>query len=101
VLYVSGQLPLHPESGDIVGLTAAEQATQALRNLGAILTAAHSAPHRVLKTTVLLADMADFAAVNAVYADFFGDHQPARACYAVKALPRGALVEIEAVAAVD
>eukprot|EP01000_Liburna_glaciale_P005602 NODE_5536_length_378_cov_388.428571_g4448_i0.p1 GENE.NODE_5536_length_378_cov_388.428571_g4448_i0~~NODE_5536_length_378_cov_388.428571_g4448_i0.p1 ORF type:complete len:89 (-),score=30.26 NODE_5536_length_378_cov_388.428571_g4448_i0:81-347(-) len=85
--------------GVLLGDTAAEQTKQCLSNMGAILAASKSSPDRVLKTTVLLTDMNDFAAVNAVYSDFFGDHKPARACYAVAALPAGAKVEIEAVAA--
>ena len=98
-LYVSGQIPLDPATGEIVGGTAAEQAAQSLRNLQAILREAGMTFDNVVKTTVLLQDIADFAAVNEVYAQFFGGEiLPARAAFAVNALPKGALVEIELVA---
>ena len=98
-LYVSGQIPLDPAAGEIVGGTAAEQAAQSLRNLQAILREAGMTFDNVVKTTVLLQDIADFAAVNEVYAQFFGGEiLPARAAFAVNALPKGALVEIELVA---
>lgn len=98
-LYVSGQIPLDPATGEIVGGTAAEQAAQSLRNLQAILREAGMTFDNVVKTTVLLQDIADFAAVNEVYAQFFdGEILPARAAFAVNALPKGALVEIELVA---
>ena len=98
-LYVSGQLPLDPVSGAMVGDTAAEQAEQSIRNLSAILEAAGMTLDDVVKTTVLLADIADFAAVNEVYAKHFtGAVLPARAAFAVRDLPKGAKVEIELVA---
>lgn len=98
-LYVSGQLPLDPDSGAMVGDTAAEQAEQSIRNLSAILEAAGMTLDDVVKTTVLLADIADFAAVNEVYAKHFtGAVLPARAAFAVRDLPKGAKVEIELVA---
>jgi len=98
-VYVSGQLPLDPKtmkfnSNDDVAL----QARQCLDNMKAILKEANSGMDKVVKTTVLLADIADFQKVNAVYAEYFKPPYPARACYAVKSLPMGALVEIEAVA---
>ena len=99
-LYVSGQIPLHPETMAVVGETAADQARQALKNMGAILEAGGSSPQRVLKVTVMLAEIADFAAVNEVYAEFFGDHKPARACFACKSLPKGVLIEVDCIAAV-
>ena len=98
-LYVSGQLPLDPVSGAMAGDTAAEQAEQSIRNLSAILEAAGMTLDDVVKTTVLLADIADFAAVNEVYAKHFtGAVLPARAAFAVRDLPKGAKVEIELVA---
>ena len=98
-LYVSGQLPLDPVSGAMAGDTAAEQAEQSIRNLSAILEAAGMTLADVVKTTVLLADIADFAAVNEVYAKHFtGAVLPARAAFAVRDLPKGAKVEIELVA---
>ena len=98
-LYVSGQLPLDPVSGARAGDTAAEQAEQSIRNLSAILEAAGMTLDDVVKTTVLLADIADFAAVNEVYAKHFtGAVLPARAAFAVRDLPKGAKVEIELVA---
>ena len=100
VVYTSGQLGLDVETGELADGVEA-QARVALANLGAILEAAGSRPQLVLKTTVFLTRMADFAAVNAVYADFFGDEVPARSCVAVAELPRGALVEIECVALLD
>ena len=98
-LYVSGQLPLDPVSGAMAGDTAAERAEQSIRNLSAILEAAGMTLDDVVKTTVLLADIADFAAVNEVYAKHFtGAVLPARAAFAVRDLPKGAKVEIELVA---
>ena len=98
-LYVSGQLPLDPVSGAMAGDTAAEQAEKSIRNLSAILEAAGMTLDDVVKTTVLLADIADFAAVNEVYAKHFtGAVLPARAAFAVRDLPKGAKVEIELVA---
>lgn len=99
LVFVSGQLPLDPATGKLAGLTAKEQAQQCLDNAAAILQAAGSTMDRVVKTTVLLTDIDDFAAVNEVYATFFrGAVLPARAAYAVAALPKGAQVEIELIA---
>ena len=96
-VFVSGQLPLHPETGkiaaDITG-----QATQALANLRAVLKAAGCEMRDVVKTTIYLSDLEDFDAVNKVYADFFADIYPARAAVGVAALPKGARVEIDAIA---
>lgn len=98
-LYVSGQLPIDPATGAFAGDTAAEQAAQSIRNLAAILEKAGMSLNDVVKTTVLLADIADFAAVNEVYAKHFtGAVLPARAAFAVRDLPKGAKVEIELVA---
>lgn len=98
LLFVSGQTPLDPASGKIVEGSVAEQTQRCLDNIGAILTAAGSSPEKVVKTTVFLTDMADFQAMNAVYASFFGEQCPARSTIAVKGLPLGAHVEIEAIA---
>ena len=98
LVFCSGQIAIDPATGEMVGKTAAEQARRALANLRAVLEAAGSGMDRVLKTTVYLVDMADFGAVNEVYAEAFGDHRPARAAFAVARLPKDARVEIEAVA---
>lgn len=98
-LYVSGQLGLVPETGNLAEGGIEAQARQSLTNIKAILAAAGLEMTDVVKTTCLLADIADFAKFNAVYAEFFGtDAAPARSAFAVKALPKGALVEIEAIA---
>ncbi|MBQ6972855.1 MAG: RidA family protein [Synergistaceae bacterium] len=94
VIYTSGQIPVNPKTGEVPeGITA--QAEQSCRNVGAILEAAGSGLAKVFKTTCFLADMADFAAFNEVYAKFFTS-KPARSCVAVKTLPKGVLCEIEA-----
>ena len=97
LVYTSGQIPLDPATGNLVGENVTQQAHQVCKNLQAVLEAAGSSLENVVKTTCVLADMADFAAFNAVYAEYFTGH-PARSCVAVKALPKGALVEVEAVA---
>lgn len=98
LLFVSGQIPVNPETGEIPeGISA--QAAQSLKNLSAILDAAGLSTANVVKTTVFLADMADFAAMNAEYAKAFDEPFPARSAVAVRALPKGVLVEIEAIAA--
>ena len=99
LLFVSGQIPVDPATGAFAGADITAQARQSLNNVKAILEAAGYALTDVVKTTVLLDDMANFAAVNAVYAEFFTENCPARACFAAQALPKGALVEIEAIAA--
>ena len=99
LVFVSGQLPLDPTTGEIVGTTAAEQAVQSLANIEAVLGAADLGLRDVVKTTVFLADIADFAAVNEVYGQRFCDGVlPARSACAVRDLPRGAKVEIEVIA---
>mmetsp|Transcript_36197 Transcript_36197/g.71172 ORF Transcript_36197/g.71172 Transcript_36197/m.71172 type:complete len:163 (-) Transcript_36197:259-747(-) len=101
-LFVSGALGLCPKEMEFTSTTdVAEQTRQALVNMGEVLKAGGASYESVVKTTVLLADMADFPAVNAEYTKFFPDNPPARACYACKELPKSALVEIEAVALVD
>ncbi len=98
LLFCSGQIALDPETMEMVGATAAEQAHRVLENLEAVLRAGGSSLTDVLKTTIYLADMGDFTAVNEVYAAAFGEHRPARATVAAAGLPKGALVEIDAVA---
>ena len=98
-LYCSGQVALDPESGEFHSGTAAEEAEHVLRNLKAVVEAGGSSMERVVRCTVFLVDMADFAAVNEVYARYFpGEAPPSRACVAVAQLPKGARVEIDAVA---
>jgi 2-iminobutanoate/2-iminopropanoate deaminase len=97
-LYCSGQIALDPKSMQIVGTTAAEQADQVLKNLAAVLQAGGASLAHVARTTIYLVSMADFAAVNEVYAKHFGAHKPARATVAVKELPKGGLVEIDCIA---
>ena len=97
-LFCSGQLGLEPSTGEFVAGDVAAQAEQSLRNLGAVLEAAGLTFGDVVKTTIFLADMADFAAVNAVYGRFVTDPPPARSTVAVAALPKGGRVEIEAIA---
>ncbi|XP_003965914.2 2-iminobutanoate/2-iminopropanoate deaminase [Takifugu rubripes] len=98
-MYISGQLGMDPASGQLVGGGVQAQTRQALVNMGEILKAAGCGYDNVVKATVLLADMNDFNAVNDVYKQFFTANFPARAAYQVAALPRGGLVEIEAIAA--
>lgn len=97
ILYTSGQIALDPESGAMVGTTTAEQTERVMKNLSAVLAAAGASFDSVVKTTCFLADMADFADFNAVYAKYITS-APARSCVAVKALPKGALVEVEVIA---
>ncbi len=101
LLFCSGQVPLDPRSGEIVGTTPAEQARQVLENLSAVLAAAGGTLQNVVRTTVYLTDMGAFGAVNDVYGEFFAQDPPARVAVGVTALPRGAQVEIDAVAAID
>jgi 2-iminobutanoate/2-iminopropanoate deaminase len=100
VVYCSGQIALDPATGQVVDGDVAAQTRRVLANLDAVLVAAGSDRAKVLKTNVYLRDMADFAAMNAVYAEFFGDARPARATVAVAGLPRDVRVEIDCVAAV-
>ena len=98
-VFCSGQVPLDPATSELVTGDIAVQTNRILDNLAAVLTAAGSNLDRVVKTTVFLADIGDFAAMNDAYARRFGDHRPARSTIGVAALPRGARVEIECVAA--
>ena len=97
LLYTSGQLGIDPATGKLVDGVEA-QAQQAMRNLGAILEARGLSYANIIKTTIFLASMADFSAVNAVYASYFSGDFPARSCVQIAALPKGALVEIECIA---
>ncbi|MEX0892860.1 MAG: RidA family protein [Gemmatimonadota bacterium] len=98
LVYTAGQIALDPENMEVVGTEVGTQTEQVMRNLRAVLEAAGSSLQHVIKTTVFLADMGDFAPMNEVYARFFGDHAPARSTVAVRTLPKEALVEIEVVA---
>lgn len=100
VVYTAGQVPLDPSSGEIVGSTIEEQTARVLESLAAILEAAGASLKTVIKTTVFLSDMAEFAAMNEVYARCFGDHKPARSTVQAARLPKDVKVEIEAVAAI-
>lgn len=97
LIFVSGQLPINPATGDMPD-AAADQALQSLENAKAILEEAGSSVDKVLKATVFLADLGDFAAVNEVYGQFFAAPFPARSCFQVAKLPKDALVEIEIIA---
>jgi 2-iminobutanoate/2-iminopropanoate deaminase len=97
-LFCSGQIAIDPATGELTGSDAAQQAEQVLRNLGAVLQAAQMDYSNVVKTTIFLLDMNDFAAVNEVYAKYFDSAKPARSTVAVAALPKGARVEIDAIA---
>ena len=98
LVFTSGQIPLDPKTGTMLGADITEQTEQVMKNLGAVLAAAGSSYEKAVKTTCFLADIADFAAFNAVYGKYFTE-KPARSCVAAKALPKGVLCEIEAIAA--
>jgi len=101
IVYTSGQIALTPEGGDeLLNEDVVVQAVRVMKNLEAVLVEAGSSLDDVLKTTIFLASMDDFALVNEVYAEAFGSHKPARATVAVKTLPKNALVEIDAIALV-
>lgn len=97
-LYISGQIPLDPATTKLVEGGISEQTTQVLENIGAILKEAGFDYSHVVKSTCLLSDMANFKAMNEVYARFYAENPPARAAFAVKELPLGALIEIETIA---
>jgi len=99
MVYTAGQVALDPASGAMVGTDVTAQAHQVMKNLTAVLSAAGSGLDKAVKTTCFLADMDDFAAFNAVYAEYF-PNKPARSCVAVKTLPKGALCEVEVIAEV-
>ena len=98
LIFTSGQIPADPATGELAPGGIAQQTEQSLKNLSAVLEAAGSGLDQVIKTTCFLTDMTDFAAFNAAYGKYFSEHKPARSTVAVKALPKGALVEIECVA---
>lgn len=98
IVYTSGQIPLDPATGNLVEGDFAIHARRVFENLKAVLTAAGTDFSRVLKATVYLADMADFPVLNGIYAEYFGEHKPARSTVAVAQLPKGARVEVDLVA---
>jgi 2-iminobutanoate/2-iminopropanoate deaminase len=99
-LFVSGQIPARPDSGDIVEGGIEEQTRQVMKNLSAVLEAADAGPGNVVKTTVFLTNLDDFSRFNQVYGEYFAEIKPARATVQVVRLPKGVLVEVEAIAAV-
>jgi 2-iminobutanoate/2-iminopropanoate deaminase len=99
-VYTAGQIALDPKTNEVVGRTTAEQTEQVLRNLAAVLAAAGSGLTYVVKTTVYLVDMADFPAMNEVYARHFASHKPARATIQAAGLPKGVRIEMDAIARV-
>ena len=101
LVFASGQIPLHPDTGLLVTGSIEEQTRRVLLNLKAVLEAAGSSLNLVVKTTVFLKDMGDFPAMNGVYAEFFGSSLPARATVEVSRLPRDVSVEIDAIAALE
>lgn len=101
LLFCSGQIPIDPRTGEFVSEDVSEQTEQVIKNLAAVLEAAGTRLNRVVKTTVFLADMNDFAKMNEVYAKHFSDNKPARATVEAARLPKDARVEIEAVALLD
>ncbi len=98
IVFTSGQLPINPATGELNTGDIASQAEQSMKNVKAIVEAAGLTMDDILKVTILLADIADFAVVNQVYESFFKGNYPARSCYAVKNIPKGAGIEIEAIA---
>lgn len=99
LFFASGQIAIHPETGEIAGTTIEEQTTQVMKNIGALLEAAGADYTKVVKTTCFLANMDDFAAFNSIYAEYFTE-KPARSCVAVKTLPKNVLCEVEVIAEV-
>jgi 2-iminobutanoate/2-iminopropanoate deaminase len=97
-IYTSGQIPIDPKTGEVVGGEIEEQTEQVLKNLKNVLEAAGSGLNKVVKTTVFIKDMNSFSKINEVYAKFFSESFPARSCVEVSKLPKGVLIEIEAVA---
>ena len=97
-IFCSGQIPIDPAANAVVATTIEDQTRQAITNLGNVLRAAGSSLAKVVKTTVFISDMNDFAALNAVYAEMFGETKPARSCVQVARLPKDVKLEIEAIA---
>jgi len=98
MLFVSGQIPINPQTGELSTADISEQTKLVMNNIGAILKAAGLSYENIVKTTCLLADINDFAAMNKVYAEYFPTNPPARSAFAVKDLPKGARLEIEVIA---
>ncbi len=98
LLFISGQIPIDPTTGELVSGDIREETRQAMQNLGAILAAAGSSYDRIVKTTLYIRDMDQFTVINEIYAEFFSDNPPARACVEVARLPRDVGVEVEAIA---
>ena len=102
MVFCSGQIPLDPATGEMVGASDVRvQARRVLDNLGAVLAAAGASFASVVKTTIFLADLQDFGSVNEIYAGYFGEHPPARATVQAAGLPKGALIEIDAIAVIQ
>ena len=101
LLYTSGQIPLDPETGELVTGSFEAMVRRVFDNLAAVLESGGASFRHVVKTTVFLKSMSDFAVLNGIYAEYFGDHKPARSTVAVAELPKGALVEVEMVAIVE
>jgi len=97
LIFISGQIPLRPENGDLAGPDLITQTQQVLKNLQAILDAAGCTISQIVKTTVYMTDLAEFASFNKIYAEWLGTHTPARSTVQVAALPKGAQIEIEAI----
>lgn len=96
-VFTSGQIPINPATGEVEGKTIEEQTEQVMKNIGALLEASGLTFANVVKTTCFLADLSDFAAFNAVYAKYFPNEAPARSCFAVAGLPKGAKLEVETI----
>ncbi|MBO7166214.1 MAG: RidA family protein [Kiritimatiellae bacterium] len=97
-IFCSGQIPIDPAVNDVVAITVEDQTRQVIKNLSNVLEAAGSSLSKVVKTTVFISDMNDFAAINGVYSELFGDTKPARSCVQVARLPKDVKLEIEAIA---
>lgn len=100
-IFISGQIPINPETGELVTGSIEKETRQAITNLGEILTASGSSYDQVVKTTIYLTDMNDFSTVNEIFAEFFQNQKPARACIEASKLPKGVNFEIEAIAITD
>lgn len=100
IIYCSGQIPLNPKTGEVVGKTAAEQCKQVMDNIGGLLKEAGAEYSNIIKTTIFLTDMGDFGPVNEMYSTYFDVNPPARSTVEVSKLPKGVKIEIEAIAAV-
>jgi 2-iminobutanoate/2-iminopropanoate deaminase len=98
LVFVSGQLPIDPATGSFVNGDVKDLTRQCIRNVSAILEAAGTGLNNVIKTTIFVADLSNFTAINEAYAEFFGESVPARSCVQVAAIPKGAAIEIEAIA---